>query len=151
MLLFGSKLLSLPSWEKPGSWTRVHMLPSTTRFRVRLPSLAGNLMRTGPCSLSLCPRNTEGMEIKNHNPEILPFTFLKIKGNIRRPKNVRLETQRDGETLGYGHEALGTSAYTETQPETRASQTPLKTERQECWGEGHSCQIPAVLYFAQNN
>lgn len=76
------------------------------------------------------------MEIKNHNPEILPFTFLKIKGNIRRPKNVRLETQRDGETLGYGHEALGTSAYTETQPETRTSQSPLKTERQECWEAG---------------
>lgn len=132
LLLFGSKLPSLPSWERPGSWTRVHMPPSTTRFRVRLPSLAGNLLRTGPCSLSLCPRNSEGMEIRNHNPEILSFTFLKIKGKIGRPKHVRLETQRDGETSGCGHEALGTSAYTETPPATRASQTPSKTDRHEC-------------------
>lgn len=92
------------------------MPPSTTRFRVRLPSLAGNLTRTGPCSLSLCPRNAKGMEIKNHNPEILPFAFSKGKGNIRRPTNVSVETQREGETLGYGHKAVGTSAYTETRP-----------------------------------
>lgn len=104
-----------------------HMPPLTTQFRIHLPSLAGNLMRTGPCSLSLCPRNSEGMEIKNHNPEILSFTFLKIKGKIRGSKHVRLETQRDGETLGCGHEALGTSAHTETW----ASQPPSETSSRE--------------------
>lgn len=45
------------------------------------------------------------MGIKNYNPEILPFTFLNIKGKIRGPKNIRMETVRDGEILDYGHKS----------------------------------------------
>lgn len=103
-----------------------------------------DLVRTGTV-----PGAQKAQGIKTHNPTILSFTFLTIKGKIGGPKNVRMEL------LDYGQEAprtqsaqlVGASRCVNSKPEHRPVDPP-KTER--IWGgwdEGLSCPIWPVPYF----
>lgn len=88
-----------------------------------LPSLAGDLTRTGTTSSEPVSQQLRRYGDQSHNPENSSLRLWTAKGRTRGPKNVRREAPTDGEVSGCRQEVLGTPGYGETTPEAGAGQT----------------------------